>query len=57
MARRHQALRVMPGSCASCQTKLSNAAIVTHRGRPTTTYSSQDDCRHNILVLAQGIEP
>jgi hypothetical protein len=41
----------------SCQRKLSNAANMTHRGRLTTTYGSQDRRRHNILVLAQGIEP
>jgi|GEM_PF-3327604 len=37
--------------------KLSNAAEVTRRGILTTTYRSRNGRKHNMLVLAQGIEP
>jgi hypothetical protein len=37
--------------------KLSNGANMTRRGSPTTTSRPQGGTRHNMLVLAQGIEP
>jgi hypothetical protein len=37
--------------------KVSNAACVTHCSTRTPTYRSAGGMTHNMLVLAQGIEP
>ena len=37
--------------------RVSNAAFVTRRGRATLTFRRLEKSNHNMVVLAQGIEP